>query len=476
MRRALKTLPWLILIQPPSFYTIAMTILPQKAIVLIDPVTEWKQLVQAAAKKQNDDENTQYQIIAIQMAGIELNDKIKQFLPTSKCLKEYGVDHVISMNRRDVYSCAHELKILEQQEKLTIRGVIPLSEIAVDVSDMLAASLGLPHNPLDLGLSRRDKGFMKDAVARIGLRVAKFARVGGNCDDDGSEPSMMGDLQRTMARLDLVFPVVIKTPQGFSTTDVYTCKSTTEAENALNAIVGRIGPDGRAVKQALLEEYIGGTEFAVNIMVFQDYGLYVTDVWKYEKDHRARYGSAEICNPNDPALCDIILYAKNVARAVGVQFGAAHVELKAKSLHDENKYVDPVMIEIGARLSGGQKASMAKAAVQEWDPFTALIESHCGQRFTRDSFDFTPQLFVRHIFLPIERAGRIQAIEQVNPSELKTLYSSSMIAHVGDVVSKTTDITSCAGFVWLVGERSLVDIETVQVLSEFKLVIDEISP
>jgi len=464
----------LIQTRPLHTFTMTMSIFPQKAIVLVDPVTEWKQVVQAAIKNNPEDENRRYQIVAVQMTGIDLSENMKQFLPTITALKEAGIDHVISMNQRDVYSCAHELKLLEQRADLIIRGVLPLSEIAVDVSDMIAASLGLPHNRLNLGLSRRDKGFMKETVAQSGLRVPKFARLGGVAVNGPAQT--VGDLQRSMARLDLAFPVVVKTPQGFSTTDVFICRSMVEAEDALDAIVGRIGPDGRSVTHALLEEYIGGIEFAVNLMVFREDEFYVTDVWKYEKDQHAQYGSATICNPYDFALADVVSYAKRVAQAVGVRFGAAHVELKADMPDGGNKYTDPVMIEIGARLSGGQKASMTKAAVPNWDPFTALIQSHCGQRSTQSirTFDFTPQLFVRHIFLPIERTGRIQAIEQLDPSQLKTLYSSSMIVQVGDSVLKTTDITSCAGFVWLVGEQSLVDMETVQIISRFKLVMEEL--
>jgi hypothetical protein len=45
---------------------------------------------------------------------------------------------------------------------------------------------------------------------------------------------------------------------------------------------------------------------------------------------------------------------------------------------------------------------------------------------------------------------------------------------IGDIAAKMTDITSCAGFVWLVGERSLVDEDTVYLLETFHVDFDEV--
>lgn len=64
-------------------------------------------------------------------------------------------------------------------------------------------------------------------------------------------------------------------------------------------------------------------------------------MWKYNKNDRARYESAEICNPKD--FLELVEYAMKVAEAVGVQQGAAHVELKA-TLRQDGTYTDPILI------------------------------------------------------------------------------------------------------------------------------------
>lgn len=201
--------------------------------------------------------------------------------------------------------------------------------------------------------------------------------------------------------------------------------------------------------------------------------ILVTDVWKYQKTKQARYGQAEICNPADHLT--LLTYATKVAEAVGVRVGAAHVELKAEEVHD-GTFTNSVMIEVGARLSGGRKSTMTQSAVHIWNPFEALVQSHCGeaacQIVSQNTNFLTPNKFARHIFLPIEKRGRVEKIE-LHISSLATLQSSAIIIKVGDIVDETTDIVSCAGFVWLVGEREKVDKDTDTVMSSFELsVID----
>ncbi|KAL7543431.1 hypothetical protein ACHAXR_012707 [Thalassiosira sp. AJA248-18] len=433
------------------------------SIVLIDPVTDYKQVINAALA-------LNHVVITIQMPDVELPAKFQSFLPTTQALKEAGVEHILSMHHRDVFSTTQQLQILARECNLKLVGIIPLSEVAVEVSDLVASCLGLPHNPLDLMSARREKGLMKHAVELAGLRVAKHARIGS-----------VDDLRTAMRHLALIhYPIVVKTPSGMSTTDVCICSNEKEAADAVDSIVGGKGPDGRTVKMALLEEYIEGEEFAINIMAVKSgvsSRLIVTDMWKYQKTLSARYDYAEMCNPGDAEYTQLISYARRVAMAVGINHGAAHVELKASQDVEHGQYRDPVMIEIGARLSGGRKSPMAQAAINDWDPFTSLIQSHCGESFRTpivpdDGGFLTPSRFVRHVFLPVERSGRVTQIN-LDTSSLTTLHSSAMIVNVGDIVKVTTDIVSFAGFVWLVGGREQVDKDHDAVLSLFSLVVDD---
>ena len=423
------------------------------AIVLVDPVTDFAHVIRAALA-------SRHVVITVQMPDVALPAAFRAFLPTTQQLLDAGATHTLQMQHRDTFSTVQQLQILSREHKLHIAGIIPLSEVAVEVSDLMASCLGVSHNPLKLLTARRDKGLMKRAVQSAGLRVAKHARIGS-----------VADLQHATISLPLSYPLVVKTPSGMSTTDVHICSDENEAIDALHSIVDKLGPDGRTVTMALVEEYIDGTEFAINLMAFGDGAhLLVTDMWSYRKTHKARYDSAEICDPADyPTL---VSYARGVAKAVGICFGAAHVELKARRGSDVT-WTEPTMIEVGARLSGGRKSIMAQSAIDRWDPFTSLIASHCGKQChsTLGNTDYlTPNRFARHVFLPIKMAGKVKEV-QLKTSALTTLHSSTIIVKVGDVVRQTTDILSCAGFVWMVGERDQVDKDTKKILSSFNLVI-----
>jgi hypothetical protein len=456
------------------------------AIVLLDPVTEWQSVVEAALKRN-------LICIAVQLSPI--SPEMKPFFPTSSMLLESGAAHVLNRQDRDVFACVQVLKLLQRMEhdcnhlQMSIGAVIPLAETAVDFSDTLAALPGLKnHNPLDMVLCKRDKGFMKEAARQKGLRVAKFSRI---------YPA--DQIETSIHSMDLSYPIVLKTPQGFSTTDVFVCPTLGEAERAFLQILENPGPDGRTPACVLLEEYIHGIEFAVNLLATQHqstmsneehFDVVVTNVWKYDKTSQARYLGAEICDPTDEGLKEIVTYAKEVARAVGIHFGAAHVELKAQSseLSDKSKTTDhltssaftnPVMIEVGARLSGGRKATMTQAAFQEstageslWDPFDALIRSHSGALHGTLTEHQPPKLYVRHLFLPIVTSGCVRRIHSVllqQPNRIATLHSHVFLVKEGDQVTETTDITSCAGFVWLVGEKTMVDHDAGLIWSTFRL-------
>lgn len=366
-----------------------------KAIVLVDPVTEWREVVTAAHA-------ANYLVISLQVSNV--TPRFAKFLPTSDQLMAAGVSHTLMMEQRDVFDSLRQLQLLSMEHRIEIVAIIPLSEIAVEVADSIAAGLKLPHNPLDLMTARRDKGMMKLAVASKGLRVAKHSRV-----------RSVDDICVVMEKLSMTFPVVVKTPSGMSTSDVFICSSQDGASNAINRIIGKISPDGRVTNEVLLEEYIAGTEFAVNLMAFRSttltdsntscqHRLLVTDMWKYNKNDRARYESAEMCNPND--LQELVEYAMKVAEAVGVQYGAAHVELKA-TLRKDGTYTNPILIEVGARLSGGRKSTMARDAIENWNPFKSLILSHRGLPCPDSCGSYlVPQKFARHVFLEIRASNK----------------------------------------------------------------------
>mmetsp|Transcript_4062 Transcript_4062/g.11564 ORF Transcript_4062/g.11564 Transcript_4062/m.11564 type:complete len:523 (+) Transcript_4062:1-1569(+) len=448
------------------------------AVLIIDPVTEWREVLSAVMEKGTKS-------IAIISNPLSGRDDIARFIPTPSVLKEGGFDHVIDVDAKqgndldldlehtartfaglDVYAAAQRIKLLEREENLVVRGVVPLSETGVEYSDVLSALLGISsHNSLDRVLARRDKALMKEAVASKGLRVAKFARL--------DKPN---DISAAVKSLGIDYPLVVKTPHGFSSTDVFICKDEAVAISALTAILDGSGggPDCRPVAFALVEEYIHGEEFAVNVLASASGGVVCTDVWLYHKTISAesgspRYDRADMMDPNDSKLHVVIEYAIQVACAVGIAHGAGHIELKAVYCPASEHYINPCLIEVGARLSGGRKASLSKEVISGWDPFHALIDSHCGNEVKLPK-SFSPRDKVAsHLFLQNAQSGVVISIEGTEYiNSLETHYAHAILTKVGDRVEPTNDITSSAGFVWLVGSWEDVEKDSAQVKKAFR--------
>lgn len=305
----------------------------QNAIVLLDPrIPDCTHLIEAGRKRG-------LMVMAVIPKPNDGSKALISFYPTAQALLEVGMHQVYEPpfgSKFDVVECAANLKTIEAQQNLRFLGVIPCREAAVDFSDILGALLGLGNvNDLGLASARRDKGLMKLAVANAGLRVAKYARL-----THGQGKDIAGAVEE----LELNYPVVVKTPRGMGTSDVFICKNQKEAMESSAHIVRGIGPDGRKTQYALLEEFIGGEEFALNLVASPTTprGVQVTDIWMYHKintDGTMVNTFQEMVDPQLKAYAELVRYAEGVCRAVGIKYGMAHVEVKADFDEKRNKWI-----------------------------------------------------------------------------------------------------------------------------------------
>jgi hypothetical protein len=391
--------------------------------------------------------------------------------PTAAALLQEGFHQVYEpphASKFDIVECAAHLKTIESQQHLRFLGVLPCREAAVDYSDILGALLGLTSvNDLGLASARRDKGLMKSVVANAGLRVAKFARL---TDGTGA------DVKSAIEELELEYPVVVKTPRGFSTMDVYICKDEAEAVLHSGEIVRSVGPDGRKTQYALLEEFLGGDEFAVNLIASPATAraVRVTDIWLYHKVNVA--GTMvntfqEMVDPTDKKFASIVKYAEGVCRAVGIKYGVGHCEIKATYDESKDKYVEPVMIEIAGRMAGGRKAAMAEATISGWFPFEAMIDAHCGFPIKMPT-TFRPTKVAAQAYVPSDKAGIIKSVTGDNFDRLTSYHSHTIMRTVGDKVKRSTDLISFAAFVWLIGDGEDVRRDAMQAIHEYKVEVE----
>jgi len=408
----------------------------------------------------------------VTVVNTKVNDGSKNTMlnPTAEKLLEIGVHQVYEPptgQKFSVTECANHLHTIQSQQNLRFLGVLPLREAMVDHSDILAALLGLTvHNDLGNASARRDKALMKATVANAGLRVAKYARLTAR---DGS------DLPEAVKELELEFPVVVKTPRGMSTCDVYICQSMEEAVERSAQIVRSVGPDGTKANFSLLEEFLGGTEFAVNLIATPTTyrGVQVTDIWQYDKvnlDGAMVNRWQTMVNPHDPKFSAMVRYAEGVCRAVGIKYGLGHCEIKAKWDEQRQRWVDPCMIEIGARLAGGRKAIMAGKTIPGWNPFDAMLDAHCGFPL-RVPPSFTPAKIARQVYVPSDKTGTLQSVTGDDFSRLPSYDDHMMLCEVGKPVKRSVDLMSFAGYVWLTGTQEQIERDAADARDNFKVEI-----
>lgn len=241
-----------------------------------------------------------------------------------------------------------------------VRAVVPATEPAVYCAALLADRYGVPGNPTRTALARRDKRAMRSLAAARGVRVPRHEVV-----------SDTGALAAAAQRLTL--PVIVKPSTGAGSHNVFLVRS--PAELAVVAAAERRDLFGGRIDQWLVEEYVGGREFAVNTFSFAGRHR-VVDVWEYRLPDTADYDNpywdfvqSDAADPDREVAVELAL---RVLDAFEIELGPCHVEVKV----DQGT---GVLIEIGARLPGAGIPAL-------WErygglrPYQDTLLAHLGHR------------------------------------------------------------------------------------------------
>ena len=203
----------------------------------------------------------------------------------------------------------------------------------------LGELLGLGWNPRRVIERFRDKYVMKDWLrSRGGVRVNASRVV-------ESAPEAL-EFQQQVG----TWPIVVKPSGGAGSMKVYFAEQRAE----LLAACQRVLEFGMG--EVLLEEFIGGREYAINGVVDKSGALLVTDVWGYDK--RTSHGIPNLyyqsvkLGSGEPPFLELARYAAEVVEALELRRSPVHMEAKV----DER---GPCLIEVGARFAGGDQPTLA---------------------------------------------------------------------------------------------------------------------
>lgn len=220
------------------------------------------------------------------------------------------------------------------------RCVLAGCESGVELAEQLAPQV-TPEvaNIAELAGARRHKGEMAAAVRSAG--VPGIEQI---CTSDPAEVDAW--LEATgLAGRDLV----IKPPKSASTDRVTFVPGGAGWAQVFTSMVGATNRLGLVDETLVVQEHVTGTEYVVDTFSYD--GIHtVTDVCRYAKivndGQMAVYDAMEWLAPTEEVVRPLVAYARRVLDAVGLRFGAAHVEIMLTA-------DGPKLIEVGARAHGG---------------------------------------------------------------------------------------------------------------------------
>ncbi|SDI23468.1 ATP-grasp domain-containing protein [Actinokineospora alba] len=221
--------------------------------------------------------------------------------------------------------------------------VITGGETGVELADQLSAALGLVTNGTRHSEARRNKFAQNETLRAAGLRSTRQLLVSDEEQLRAWHSSFGGR-------------VVVKPIRSAGNDGVTFCDTPGESVDAFRAISGRTNIFAVRNEGVVAQEYLTGTEFAVNTVSCAGKHR-VTDIWRYAKmtvngvvDRHSGVFSAPV--DEQP---EVVEYAFAVLAALGVDYGPAHLEIMMTQ-------DGPCLVEAGIRLCGAGAAHYAKIA------------------------------------------------------------------------------------------------------------------
>ncbi|MFY4718757.1 ATP-grasp domain-containing protein [Streptomyces sp. LaBMicrA B280] len=329
-----------------------------------------------------------------------------------------------------LWSAVRELAATAQ-----IAGVLSSSEYFVVTAAEVAARLGLPGPAADAVQACRDKTTQRRLLAGAGVPVPAFTEVGE-----------VAEAVDAAARLGL--PVVVKPVQGSGSVGVRLCASLGEVADHAGALLSAtVNERGLAAPTwILVESYLTGREFSVEVVGHEA----VVTVAKHIGPPPVFVETGHDLPADLPPRRRDALTACAVAavRALGLGWGAAHVELRLDG-------DTPRVIEVNPRLAGGMIPELVRRACGI-DLITAQVRAAVGLPVTLER-DRDAGASIR--FLTAEAAGTLGPADAVEEAlsrarEVPEVVDAALYRAPGTPVGPAEDFRGRLGHVITAGSST----------------------
>lgn len=330
--------------------------------------------------------------------------------------------------------------------------VVVGGEVGVEFADALSTELGLPGNGMTLSEARRDKYVQVETVKQAGVTGV------GQIQPRSAEELV--DWHRSIGGRIVVKPLRSAAGEG-----VVFCDTPAESATVFQRLVGATNVLSRTNTGVVAQEYLRGTEYMINTVSLGG-RHHVTDIWR-----TTRISANGVLDLGDTAYLmrrrgetqdELAEYAARVLDALGIRHGPAHVEVKLTNS-------GPVLVEMGARICGGNLPHYAGVALGESQlRWTADAYLDPGRFMERCDADYPKGPFMASVTLisPVEGVlARYPYLETLKA--LESFNDIRIAVRPGQRIRRTVDDTGYPLLVTLMHETEetvLRDANTIRYL------------
>ncbi|MHA7841171.1 MAG: ATP-grasp domain-containing protein [Gammaproteobacteria bacterium] len=388
-----------------------------------------------------------------------------------KVIGIYTLDNFYIDNSDDSFCnidiCIHEKDISLILEKLSsiknkIKGVVSCTEPGVDTACLLAHALHLPCNdPKNIQIFR-NKRLMRDFLKNKSL------------------PSIHYKVCKTISDVNEflesnILPVVIKTPQGAGSDQVFFCRTKEDVNKNFNIIVNSKNLFGLKTSYALLENFIVGQEYVFDLFI-DGKTVHLIDIWKYKKNINKLggfiYEKAILQNMENNFFEKTYDYLKQILQNIeGINRGSIHAEVII------NERGEPTLVEMGARIAGSGFAELIAESIN-FNPFIENIKVFTEENYSMPTESINRLNYSAVVFVPNDQYGLFKGIIGMDSAlKLASYYKHKIYVQYGDTLTPTTDLQNNIALFFLKNTDKSQLLKDVDYIRQLKLDIisDEVA-
>lgn len=330
----------------------------------------------------------------------------------------------------------NDLLSIEETKKLfpkdKIKAVVIGSETGVISGEILADYFNVKGNSIENTHFRRNKFIMQEQLAQRGLDHIHSQIITRQNQDINDFPHYSS--------------YILKPINSAGTENVIFCQNKKDLEKNINAIQwGEINATGEENNAFLVQEFIEGTEFVVDMVVDKN-GVHTASLCRYQKGRYNNshfvYKHMEMLDMQDKQFQQIIDYAHQCANVLGFKFGAVHMEI----MHNNER---TVMIEAGARLHGGIAPLVFQNCYQP-DLLSLSINAYLDEI----DMEMTKQTqFARVVFMINQKSNAVLDVNGFHQEVKKLPSFKDCVVALTNPLPLTTDLLTCPCLVSLVSNN-----------------------